>query len=64
MTPKLLSDSVVRLVYQPYLRSRSKIEKRAVWYCVANAFSLLVFGIQPAGNDDKVKVLSPLDEPL
>lgn len=39
-------------------------ERRTVWYHVANAFSLLVSSIQPAGNDDKVKVLSPLDDPL
>ena len=39
-------------------------ERRSVWYHVANAFSLLVSSIQPAGNDDKVKVLSPLDDPL
>jgi phage terminase large subunit-like protein len=39
-------------------------EKRTAWYYVANAFSLLVSSIQPPGNDDKVKVLSPLDDPL
>jgi phage terminase large subunit-like protein len=39
-------------------------ERRTVWYHVANAFSLLVSSIQPPGNDDKVKVLSPLDDPL
>jgi hypothetical protein len=39
-------------------------ERRTVWYHVPNAFSLLVSSIQPAGNDAKVKVLSPLDDPL
>jgi hypothetical protein len=39
-------------------------ERRTIWYHVANAFSLLVSNIQPASHDEKVKVLSPLDDPL
>ncbi|HEY2922941.1 MAG TPA: hypothetical protein VGK77_28515, partial [Candidatus Binatia bacterium] len=39
-------------------------ERRTIWYHVANAFSLLVSSIQPPGNDEKVKVLSPLDDSL
>ena len=39
-------------------------EKRTVWYHVANAFSLLDSSIEPVGKNYKVKVLSPLDDPL
>jgi hypothetical protein len=37
-------------------------EKRTVWHYVANAFSLLLSGIQPTPSKEEIKVLSPLDE--
>src|SRR4029453_18086476 len=37
-------------------------DQRNIWFHVANAFSLLVSSIEPVSNDDKVKVLSPLDD--
>ena len=33
-------------------------DKRNVWFHVANAFSLFVASIEPAGSDEKIKVLN------
>jgi hypothetical protein len=64
--PALQIDSIEARILIEALAGRwsyekDRREKRTVWYYVANAFSLLVSSIQPAGNDEKITVLSPSD---
>jgi hypothetical protein len=53
-----------RLNWRWSYESRTPRAAHYIRFHVANAFSLLVSSIQPPGNVDKVKVLSPLDDLL